>query len=86
MVKNIMISRKFETGDIVAIRWKDAFRYEGDVIPEPLIMTSWGKISIINQDGYGITQNEADPNQYGVERNRDAQFIFKSDIVEIKKL
>lgn len=77
---------KPQFGDIVAIRWKDAFRYEGDKVPDPLIMTSWGKIAVINDEGIGLTQNEADNNDYGVEKNRDAQFIFSSDIVEIKKL
>jgi hypothetical protein len=75
-----------EIGDIVAVRWKDAFTFKGDVIPTGLEVITWGKYDYADNNGIGIVQSEVQTGGQDVERRMDTQFILQTTIVEIKKL
>lgn len=75
-----------EIGDIVACRWKDAFRFRGDEIPKPLEVISWGKFDYEDENGVGIVQSEVQTGGQDVERRMDTQFVLKENVLEIKKL
>ena len=81
-----MRERKPEIGDIVAVKWKDHFRFKGDTVPKPLEVISWGKFDYEDENGIGIVQNEVQTGGQDVERRMDSQFILRETIVEIKKI
>jgi hypothetical protein len=76
--------QKPKPGDLVEVVWRDHFRYQGDDLPEPLEVRSWGLFDLINDDGVAIVQNEVqtggDPH---IERCMDSQFILAPNIVDI---
>ncbi len=81
-----MKKRSLEIGDIVAVRWKDAFAFKGDEIPKVMEVITWGKYDYKDEDGIAIVQSEVQTGGQDVERRMDTQFILSNTILEIKKL
>ncbi len=75
---------KPKPGDLVQVTWRDHFRYQGDDLPEPLEVKSWGLFDQETEDGVAIVQNEV---QVGgdpcIDRCMDSQFILAPNIVDI---
>lgn len=74
-----------EIGDIVAVRWRDHYRYQGEDPHRAMEVISWGKVETMNEDGIALIQNEVQ-NEGPVHKVMDGQFILKESIVEVRKL
>jgi hypothetical protein len=75
-------------GDIVAVRWYDAYLFKGEKPPVRMEVISWGKVNDIEDPDY-ITLFQSEVQNYeevDVDRNMWGQAIPRENIIEVKKL
>lgn len=78
---------RVELGDIIQIRFKDHFSFNGKMPEKQMMLQSFGRLTHEDENGYVVMQTEvyeADPSL--VEPNETGQFILKEAVVEIVKL